>query len=114
MPSHRLRDGDVLREIEVVRVALASSLGHRRIAVVRQARDDGVGLVDGEVILERLGVARVECHGAQIRRSVCLDHGFRRRGVDVTERDVIITRFGQQTRDERRRSCRHPGSKLCA
>ena len=46
---HGRGDGDVFGQIEVMRVALARGLGDGRIAVERQARDDGVRLVDREV-----------------------------------------------------------------
>ena len=42
-------------EIEVVSVALARGLGHGRVAVVRQAGDDGLRLVDREMVFEAAG-----------------------------------------------------------
>ncbi len=52
------------------------------------------------MVFERLGVARVERHCPQVARTVSFHHGFSRRGIDVTQGDVIITRLRQQSRDE--------------
>ena len=50
MRRTRARDLDVFGQIEIVRVALARRLGHAGIAVVGQAGDDRVRLVDAEVV----------------------------------------------------------------
>ena len=60
----------------------------------------GVRPVEGEMVVERLGVARVQRHGAQVARSMGLDHGFRRGGVHIAQGDVVIAGFGQQAADE--------------
>ena len=74
--AHRPGDLDVLGEVEVVRITLARRLGHGRIAVIGQAGDDGVRFVNAEMVVQRLGVAGVERHGAQVARAVRLDHRF--------------------------------------
>ena len=79
-----------------MRVALARGLGHGRIAVVGQAGDDGLRLVDREMVFERLGVARVERDRAQVARTVSFHHGFGGRRIDVAQRDVIIAGLRQQ------------------
>ena len=57
---HGLRHCHVFGEIEVVGVAFAGCFRHCRIAVVRQAGDDGLGLVKHEMVVERLRIAGVE------------------------------------------------------
>jgi hypothetical protein len=47
------------------------------------------------MVIERLGIAGIERHGAQIRRTVRLDHRFGGAGVDIAERDLVIPGFGQ-------------------
>ena len=74
--AHGAGDFDVFGEIEIVRIALARRLGHGGIAVIGQAGDDGVRLVNAEVLLERLAVRGVERHGAQVACAVRLDHRF--------------------------------------
>jgi hypothetical protein len=97
----RLRDLDVLGQIEVVGIAAAGGFRDDRIAIEGKARDDGVGLERGEVLVESLRVLRVKSHGPQVPRTVSLDNGLRRLRIDVTQGHVIITRFGQQPADER-------------
>ena len=58
------------------------------------------GLWTREMVFERLGVAGVERHGAQVSRAVSLDHRFGGGRVDVTQRDVVIPGLGQQPADE--------------
>jgi hypothetical protein len=52
------------------------------------------------VVFERLGIAGVKGYGAQGSGTVSFHHGFCRGGIDVTQRDVIITRLRQQSADE--------------
>jgi len=97
---HCLGDFHVLGEIEIVRVPLARRLGHHGIAVIRQAGDDRVRLVEREMLVERLGIPRIERDGPQVARAVRLDHGFGRGGVHIAQGDVVIAGFGQQAADE--------------
>ena len=99
-PPHALGDGHVFGEIEVVSVALARRFGHGRVAVVGQAGDDRLWFVGGEMVVERLEVVRVERDRPKVVRPVSFHDGFRRRGIYITQRDVIIARLRQQTRDE--------------
>ena len=79
---------------------LRAALATAGIAVIGQAGDDGVRLVEREMMLQRRGIAGVERHGAQAARTMRLDHGLGRGGVDIAQSYLVIAGFGQQAADE--------------
>src|SRR5580704_7621860 len=79
----------------------ARRLGDCHVAVVRQARNDSIDRMLGQVLGEGRPVARIEGKGGETSGAMGMDYGVRRGPVDVGEMDAVTARFGEQSGDQR-------------
>ena len=92
--AHRARDVHVFRQVEVVDTRLAGGRGDPEVAVVRQAGNDAIDGVLGEMPRERRRVGRVERKGEDVARLVGTHHRLRRSAVDIAQLNLVTARFG--------------------
>ena len=104
----------VLGQVEVVRSRSACGLGDGDVAVVRQARDDGLDRVGGGVRGERLRVAGVESVGVQVVEAVRGHDGIAPRSRSRRRRGRRSRRIRRAVRRSANRSCRPRGRGPCA
>ena len=94
--THGARHGDILGEVEVVRVRLAGRLGDRHVAVERQAGYDCVHRMRAQVGAQLGHILSVQAVGVQSRQLVRIDYGAGDFGIDVRDVHLVIAGFGQQ------------------
>src|SRR6266478_2512501 len=92
--AYGARDVHIFCPVEVVGVRLAGGCGDPEVAVVRQARNDGIDRVLGEVPGKRHRIGRIEREGEDVARVVGAHHRLRRSPVDIAQLNLVTARFG--------------------
>ena len=86
-------DLNVLGQVEVVGSGLARGFRDRDVAVIREARDDGVDGMLLQVFEQCVAIGRVQGERGKVARVVGTHHGFRGGTIDVAEVYFVTTGF---------------------